>query len=362
LKHIIFVLPGCEKGPIGGYKVVYEYANRLISDYKVSILYPYFRFNIKKEKISILTRLRGLCTWSIKKIFGLFHPASWFNLDSRIKKIPCLSITKKLLRKYKDAIFVATSLKTAYDLNKIGVTKKNGFYLIQDFEAWFGLSEQQVLDSYKFPLNKIAIAPWLVEKINSVGEEAKLIPNGFDFDYFKLTNPIETRKQYEIAMLNHDDERKRCIDSFEALKIVKETIPELHVNIFGMPDRPKDLPNWYTYYKKPNQEEHNKIYNTAAIFIAASKAEGMALPPAEAMQCGAALCCTDIPGFSLYAKDNETALLSEVYDVKELASNILKLIKDKELRTRIAKTGNKFIQQFTWEKAVKCFKEYIESI
>lgn len=197
--------------------------------------------------------------------------------------------------------------------------------------------------------------------VRSVGEDAKLIPNGFDFDYFKLTTPIEDRNPMEIAMLNHNSERKRCQDSIAALKIVKEKIPQLHVNMFGIPERPVDLPDWFDYYKKPNQQDHNKIYNTASIFIAASKAEGMALPPAEAMQCGAALCCTDIPGFALYAKDNETALLSKVFDVNGLAENILKLINDNELRVKIAKSGNKFIQQFTWEKAVASFKEYLET-
>ena len=87
----------------------------------------------------------------------------------------------------------------------------------------------------------------------------------------------------------------------------------------------------------------------------------MALPPAEAMQCGAALCCTDIPGFALYAKNTETALLSKVFDVQGLADNIIRLINDNDLRIKIAKAGNDFIRQFTWEKATSSFKEYIES-
>lgn len=39
---IIFFLPGRDKYPIGGYKIVYEYANRFAAEgYPVSILYPY---------------------------------------------------------------------------------------------------------------------------------------------------------------------------------------------------------------------------------------------------------------------------------------------------------------------------------
>lgn len=359
MEHIIFVLPGRDQEPVGGIKVVYEYANNLVKDYKVSILYPNFKFNILKTKKTCFYKLYHFFGFYIKKLLRIHKAGEWFSLNKNIEKIFCYKISKKIAKKYKNSVFIATAIETAYDLNNIGISKKNGFYLIQDFEAWRGVSDEQVLTSYRFPLNKIAIAPWLVEKVNSVGEFARLIPNGFDFDYFTLENPIENRNPYEIAMLYHLDDRKRCEDAFSALNIVKSKIPELHINIFGVPDKPKNLPNWYTYYQKPNKEIHNFIYNTAAVFIAASKAEGMALPPAEAMQCGAALCCTNIPGFALYAKQNETALLSEVYDVNKLAENILKLIKNNELRIKIAKAGNEFIQQFTWQKATECFKEYL---
>lgn len=359
MKHIIFVLPGRDQEPVGGIKVVYEYANNLVKDYKVSILYPNFKFNILKAKKTCFYKLYHFFGFYIKKLLRIHKAGDWFPLNKNIKKIFCYKISKKIAKKYKNAVFIATAIETAYDLNNIGISKKNGFYLIQDFEAWRGVSDEQVFTSYRFPLNKIAIAPWLVEKVNSVGEFARLIPNGFDFDYFTLKNPIENRNPCEIAMLYHLDDRKRCEDAFSALNIVKSKIPELHINIFGVPDKPKNLPNWYTYYQRPNKEIHNFIYNTAAVFVAASKAEGMALPPAEAMQCGAALCCTDIPGFALYAKQNETALLSKVYDVNQLAENILKLIKNNELRIKIAKTGNEFIKQFTWQKATECFKEYL---
>ena len=40
MKKICFVLPRYVRHPIGGYKIVYEYANRLVKDnYQVYILY-----------------------------------------------------------------------------------------------------------------------------------------------------------------------------------------------------------------------------------------------------------------------------------------------------------------------------------
>lgn len=268
----------------------------------------------------------------------------------------------KYIKKLSNNIFVATAIRTAYELNNAkSIPDKNKFYFIQDFEAWQEFTPEDVYKSYVFPMKKIAIAPWLVERVRSASSDAVLIPNGFDFDYFRMMNPIERRSAYEICMLYHDDDRKRCADSIAALKIVKEKIPELHVNIFGTPKRPDDLPDWFSYFQLPDKDTHNRIYNDSAIFVAASKAEGMALPPAEAMICGAALCCTDIDGFALYAIDGETALTSAVYDVAALAKNIEKLICDNDLRIKIAKQGNEFIKQFTWEKAVEKFEAVLKS-
>jgi len=131
--------------------------------------------------------------------------------------------------------------------------------------------------------------------------------------------------------------------------------------MFGTSERPSDIPFDFKYFKSPSKDTHNEIYNNAAIFIAASKAEGFALPPAEAMICGCALCCTDIGGFAMYAINEKTALTSKVYDVQSLTENILKLIMNNELRIKIAKNGNEFIKRFTWENSIKQFNNFLNN-
>lgn len=367
-QNIVFFLPGYGDPPIGGYKIVYEYANRLSENgFDVHIMYPHLKyipelkpFADKKNKILIIKLLKYI-KFTAKKLLGKVKAAEWFDLNPSVKKDFYFEINSRTVKKYdKDSIFIATAIQTAYILAKCNLPRSRAFYFIQDFEAWFGLSEEQVLNSYRFNLNKIAIAPWLCEKVASVGETATLIPNGFDFEYFKLSNPIENRKSSNVLMLYHLDDRKRCVDSLAALEKVKKVIPDLHVDMFGTPEKPENLPEYIDYYQRPDRELHNKLYNDAAIFVAASKAEGMALPPAEAMICGAALCCTNIGGFALYAKNNETALTSPVYDIDKLAENIITLIQNDELRIKIAKAGNEFIKQFTWEKAVQSFIDYIK--
>lgn len=356
-KSISFLMPSVSSHPAGGYKVIYEQANRLVNDgYKVFIVYPVI-CRIKKQPLK--TRIGDIKRFFTLYLFKLHKDISpvWFNTDKRIAHR--LVFTLKQRNVPKTTFYCATALATSYFLQKYKIAEKNKLYYIQGFEAWDGHTDEQVYASYRFPMKKIVIAPWLEERVIFAGEKAFLVPNGFDFEYFHLIRSIESRNCFEVAMLYHHSDVKRCCDSIAALKLVKKKIPTLHVTMFGTPDKP-DLPEWFSYYQTPDKETHNKIYNNAAIFVAASKTEGMTLPPAEAMICGAALCCTNIGGFALYAKDEETALVSPVFDIEKLAENILRLIQNDCLRIRIAKQGNEFIQQFTWEKAYNSFKRILE--
>lgn len=349
--------------PIGGFKVVYEYANRFAADgYEVFIVYPQF-LKLSKHKNIFFNFLRwnvNLLRYFYNKIKKTDCNPNWFQLNLLVHCEYVFRFKNSKTMKIHGAKFIATAIATSFELSKIKqIESKNKFYFVQDFESWNGISSECVYDSYRLPLKKITIAPWLVERIESVGSSAVLVENGFDFEYFKMTNPIEKRSPYEVAMLYHLDDRKRCCDSIAALYKVKEKIPQLHVTMFGTPERP-DVPNWFEYFQMPDRETHNNIYNKASIFVAASKAEGMALPPAEAMMCGCALVCTDIGGFSVYAKNDETALMSTVYDVDALAQNILRLVQDDGLRKRLARNGNEFIKQFTWERAFGKFKAVLE--
>lgn len=364
-KKIAFLLPGRDTSPCGGYKIAYEYANRFSQiGYDVTLVYPHIETFFSKENKNIFIQIKKyfgmLIKWKLKK---RLKAGEWFSLDPQIKKIHIFKISNLFLRKkLKGYKIVATAVETAYALNELSfIPNNNKFYFIQDFEQWNGKTAEEIYESYRFPLKKIVIAPWLQKEVEKTGNTAFLIPNGFDFNYFKLTQSIEKRSPFEIAMLYHKDDRKRCCDSIDALKIVKTYIPQLHVTMFGTPEKP-DLPEWFSYYQCPDKETHNSIYNNASIFVAASNVEGFGLTVGESLICGCSVCCTETTGFLTMIKNNITGLLSPIYDVQKLAENIITLIKNDSLRIKLAKEGNKFIQQFTWEKAFNLFKQTIEEI
>ena len=100
MKKIFFVLPGYSRRPIGGYKIIYQYANKLAEDgYKVNIVYlEYNRF----PKFSL--KWLGLKYWTQ-------NGPSWLKLNRRIKKYTVNS-NLSTIEYNKDDVVIASSVET----------------------------------------------------------------------------------------------------------------------------------------------------------------------------------------------------------------------------------------------------------
>lgn len=360
-KRVIFLLPGSGHSPIGGHKVVYEYANRLVTDgYQVDVVYPAYGF--RHGRLSLLRKLWRVsfatAFFVLRKLFGLYSCRTWYRLDERVREHWVFSLKQKNVPV--GDIYVATAVRTSIYLSTYkGVPDKNKYYLIQGYENWGDITEEILKRTYRFPFRKIVISSWLKEIMDDLGESSTLIPNGFDFDYFKLTVPIEKKERFTVCMSFSKAPLKGSADGLKALAAVKEKYPQLRANLFGVSAPPASLPEWCTYYRRPDRETHVRLYNEAAVFVAPSWEEGWGLTVGEAMICGCAVACTDNRGHREMAIHQDTALLSPVKDTAALTANILRLIEDDSLRRRIAQSGNRFIQKFTWDRAYGTFSRLI---
>lgn len=355
MKSVCFILPHPAAGPTGGYKVVYEYANRLAADdIEVHIVYSGSIFWKQKPLRYKLTN----CVRYIQQYVKGFSGKKWFDLERRVKEHLTFSMNYRHMPI--TDLYIATSPYTAWYLNEYPIPNEKKFYLIQDYENWGPALSQILADTYMMPLTKVVISSWLKQMLkNEYNQDSVLLPNGFDFEKFTLSLQIKDKDKYRVSMLYHTMERKRTEDAIEALKIVKKRIPTLRVNAFGVPSRPDNLPDWFDYYQTPNDAIHNRLNNEAAIYVGSSETEGWGLTVGEAMICGQAVCCTDNAGYREMAIDGETALLSPVRNPQALANNVIRLIEDDNLRMNLADTGHKFIQRFRWEDSYKNFKKLL---
>ena len=82
-----------------------------------------------------------------------------------------------------------------------------------------------------------------------------------------------------------------------------------------------------------------------------SAKEGWGLTVTEANACGTPVVAADVQGLRDSVKDGETGLLYPHSDVDAMASAIIKLLKDSELRTKLGENGLVWSKEFTWDEA-----------
>lgn len=351
MNKIVFLLPAATKRPVGGVKVVLEYANRLAADgYDVTLVYAPFS---RMMKWDIAHRMVYRLMFLRLKLFCNWRPR-WMTTDRCIRQK--LVFTHRDYHYPKDAQIVATAVDTAVELNRYRIPQKQKFYFIQGFENWF-VTDGYVRETYRLPLQKIVISRWLMQEVERSGSRAVMVPNGFDFKRFHLITPPEQRDPFQIAFMYHADRRKGIDTAFEAFRIVARKHPEVHLAVFSAYEDPGNLPVSATFDRRPDDARFLEIYNTSAIYVAASRTEGWGLTVGEAMQCGCAVACTDNKGYLEMARDGENALISPVGDAAALARNICRLIEDDTLRIRLARNGEKSIHDFDMEKSYLKFKQ-----
>jgi glycosyltransferase involved in cell wall biosynthesis len=345
---ITFVLPGFSARPIGGFAVVYRYANELSRrGHAVTIVHPG----------TVDIRLRGV-RWAKS---WLWRPKAlvtrnrgrprWFELDDAVATRLTPDLRSRAMPRG-DVIF-ATACNTARPVVRLPRSRGAGFYLIQGYENWT-LSDAEVNATWRLPLHKVVIARWLQEIGVALGEVDRLtyIPNGVDAGEYPMRVVPENREPNTIGLLYHDAELKRTVDGVAAMSLVRERFPDVSLTVFGTTPRPAWLPEWASYTENPSRRRLTELYNSFAIFLHTSRTEGFPLPPAEAMLSGCALVAAANRGVQEYAVEGRTALLAPIRDPEALADRVCSLLLDPVLRCRLAWNGHDALRLFTWDRAV----------
>jgi len=356
-KSVTFILPCTFESPAGGPKVVYEYSNRLIKDgWEVNVVYHIHKPSIQSfKRKNFLKPAIDYAKILLKKKRGVLSCRNWFDLNSEVNELFLSNLDEINLPK--SSLFVATGVQTAKVVRDLQIPDSCKFYLIQGFENWGGVSDEYVLGTYHYPFTRFVISRWLKSILEKEHLDGVYLPNGFDFEYFKLFEPIEQRDRYTLSMMYHTSDQKGIKESFEALEIVRKKYPQIKLKMFGAYRLNIKLPHWITYVMMPNREQHNDIYNNSAIYINASRSEGWGLTVGEAMICGCAVVCTDNLGFREMVEDGKSALISPVKDVNALAENVISLIENDKRRIEIARYGNKHVHEFSWGKSYRIFNQ-----
>lgn len=348
-KKVCFLLPKERDFPVGGYKVVYLYANMLIEiGYDVSIIYIYLPNYFNKGFLYKIYKFFIEKSWERNP----FKKPTWYDISDKVQQKRVVELNEKNI--VPADYYFATAFFTSISLNQLNtIPSKKKFYFIQGYEAWGIVTPKDITQSYRFDMTKICIAPWLCDKVDEAGSSAVYIPNGFDLNEFFVTKPIEERKPATISILCARENVKNTRGVVKALKIVKKKHPELKVYGFGVNKRFGWLPEFIDYIQKPSHEQLVDLYNKTAIYVGFPKSEGFGLTLGEAMLCGCAATGSDNGGYQVMVDDKENGLLVPVGDYKKLAIDICYLIENNDVRIEFAKKGNAKLKSFSWNDSFK---------
>ena len=372
--RITFITLGFPPRPSGGVKVIYEYANGLVArGHDVTILHPppympritpYRVGRFLLTNLASPDRLLNGGRYLLTKLNSRKEKASlpqvvpapkteWFEIDSRVRT---LLITYTSLREIPDGDAIAWYFGVDH-APRFGMP----FQLIQGvIEGNGGVDTGDTV--IRFPVPKVVISKWLYDQVLKLGippDDVIHIPNAIDHAKYRLLRPIDERP-LRVAMMYSPGVVKGGEDGVKALELARKKFPALQAVLFGVFSKPRNLPPWIEYHRDPPQQTLvDSIYNGSAIHLCPSSCEGFYLPNAEAMACGCAVVSTDIGGVRDYAEHEVTALLSPPNDPKGLAQNVERLLRDETLRLKIAEAGRRRIQDFTWERNVTLFENFL---
>lgn len=328
-----FLLPGISPTPIGGYKVVYEYAQEMArTGVPVTVwhcaafaAYSGGRFRPLRVLVPALGRLRQRLVRSTSTI-------PWFAFDGLVAVRNTALFPRPKVGP--GDLIVGTAYETIRYAARIA--RRSGarsVAFIQHSETW-AAPGSSVLSAWAATDERIVIAPWLAELCDAAGLSSRLLPNALDTDSFPKGPPLTQRAPAVLTLLSpHGYKRPDTVAA--VLAAIAERRAGVRLDAFGPTEEsPVELPGGAHYHPDPSPGDLRRLYREATVYLCGSEAEGWHLPPAEATLSGAAVVSTDIGGVRASMEDD--ALYAPVGDVDGLCARVLQVLDDLDAaQTRI---------------------------
>jgi glycosyltransferase involved in cell wall biosynthesis len=334
--------------PGGSYRVMYEYANRLVQkSHDVHIVYPIL------VDANVRTPIRFVqFTRSLFKSTGQI--AAWFPLHPRIRKHKVIGVQARPFLPLPEVDVWLGMLPLPHIIYWLKLTKKPFTIFVQHpKEITYAVNSQVPL---------IAVSKFIFEHLSLYGiERLFLVQNGVDLSIFYPKHPIEDRPK-TVGMTYVPKGFKDPYTGLEALHRVKQVKPDVEIILFGPTRKPPKVQIPITFYSRVPAEKVADIYNRSAIFVSSSRSEGFCLPVLEAMACGCAVVTTDSGGIRDFVKHGENALVVPPGDVQAIADTVLYLLDNSDLREQLAKNGIETAKYMTWDASVEQLERILREI
>lgn len=238
-------------------------------------------------------------------------------------------------------------------------------WVIRYFNRWFSYlivcsetARKEACQTYKIAPNR------LIAIYNGGGEKFQPLDPNKSFEIVKNEYP-QVSSEYILSVARLQPHKnianlvrayicmRQKSDRHEKLVIVGKAT-EKYRDIFKIAEKSK-FSHDIIFIDYVEDRLINRIYSAAKIFIFPSLSEGFGLPLVEAMASGVPVMASDVS--SMPEIVGEAGILFNPYDINNMADEMIKLLKDSELRERLKTTGLKRSKIFTWAEAAVLLKE-----
>lgn len=333
--RVAIILPGYSSVPIGGFRVHYEYANRLAARGHAVTVVGY----IPSPRVRLGLRCRG-----IRRTVCKF---SWFNFHPKVR----LKVTNGRRLPHCDVIIV-TAWQTAELLPTVRHRRCPVVQIAYDYEVWMSadpVTRSRMTRAFAYPDVLVATSNAVAVMLREAGRTADaMITCGIDGDAFYVTNDPASRPPV-IGFVIRPGPTKCCEDAIAALSIARDR-HAIRVTAVGVGRL--NMPAWVEVIDAPADDDMRAFYNGLSIFVLPSEYEGWGLPAAEAMACGAAVVTTRNGGVEDFAEDGVNALLVPPRMPKLLAEACLRLLDQPRARQALSSGGVKTALTMNWNSSV----------
>jgi glycosyltransferase involved in cell wall biosynthesis len=342
--HIAILLPRPLERPTGGYAVQYEYANRLVArGHRVTIVHAWSPDRPHRRQWLYYGQELGRLARRHEPI------VTWFALDDRVRVRLVPYLHARFVPRADAVLFTAWQTVAHFT----GPIPDRAFHLVYDFEFWRAKPElrAQMLPVLRHPgLRRVAGSRAVAAMLAEAGSGAvATVPCGVDLDRWHVRRDV-AKGGLRVGFPLRDEPHKGMPEAFEALDMVRVKVPDASFAAFGEATEVTP-PAFVDRRGRLSADALCAFYNECAVFLLPSRYEGWGLPAAEAMACGTPVVTTANGGTEDFAIDGDTALVVAPEDPAAMAEAVCRLLRDPQLRSRIASAGRRRISQMSWDAA-----------
>jgi len=215
--------------------------------------------------------------------------------------------------------------------------------------------------SGKYVLSRVdqIVAPsgYLVDVFREFGLTAIVVPNLVDLSQFRYRERHPLRPH---LVCTRGFQEYYSIDVVvKAFAEIRKEYPDAQLDLVGGGPLEADIRRLVANLKLTGvnftgvatRVNIGKCYDAADIFINASWLDNMPVSVIEAFGCGTPVVTTSPESMPYLVENERTGLLSAVGDEKALAANVIRLLRDPELASRLASNAYEESRKYTWEVA-----------